>query len=42
MHALHGGGPTFGELEVTAERLTARLLDGEGRLLAEVGWPSAP
>jgi alkaline phosphatase D len=42
VHALHGGGPTFGELEVTAERLTARLFDGQGRLLAEVGWPAAP
>lgn len=42
VHALHGGGPTFGELEVTAERLTARLFDGEGRLLAEVGWPTRP
>ena len=39
VHALHGEEPTFGELEVTAARLTARLFDAGGRVLAEVSWP---
>jgi alkaline phosphatase D len=41
VHAAQGGGPTFGELQVTAERLTARLLDVNGRVLAEISWSSA-
>jgi alkaline phosphatase D len=35
VHAAHGETFTFGELSVSDEGLTARLLDGAGRVLAE-------
>ena len=40
VHAHHGGTPTFGELDVSVEGLTARLFDSGGRAVAEVRWPS--
>jgi alkaline phosphatase D len=39
VHAQHGGAPTFGELEVAIEGLTARLFDAGGQVVAEVRWP---
>lgn len=41
VHFAHGGTPTFGELRVDAEKLTARLFDGDGRLLTELSVPAS-
>lgn len=35
VHFVHGGAPTFGKLHVSGAGVTARLFDGDGRLLAE-------
>jgi hypothetical protein len=39
VHALYRGGPSFGELDVDLEGLTARLFDAHGRSVAAVRWP---
>jgi hypothetical protein len=35
LRPVHGGTPTFGKLHVSGAGVTARLFDGDGRLLAE-------
>ncbi len=39
VHLAHGGTPTFGELSVDRDGLTARLFDGNGRVLGTTTWP---